>query len=78
MSELSSKPILVAGHICLDVIPGFDSDLAIEPGRLVKIGIAILSTGGGSQHATRAAASGTNTCGWSEASATTCWAGCSG
>lgn len=46
MSELSTNPIVVAGHICLDVIPRLESDVAIEPGRLVEIGAATLSTGG--------------------------------
>ena len=37
---------LVAGHICLDIIPGFKSKVAFEPGRLIEVGAAALSTGG--------------------------------
>jgi sugar/nucleoside kinase (ribokinase family) len=37
---------LVAGHICLDIIPGFSGKVAFEPGRLIEVGAATLSTGG--------------------------------
>ena len=37
---------LVAGHICLDMIPGFKSKVSFEPGRLIEVGEAALSTGG--------------------------------
>lgn len=43
---------LVAGHICLDLIPTFPENAAgdvsrlIQPGRLTKIGPAVVSTGG--------------------------------
>ena len=37
---------LVAGHICLDIIPTIKGKLSFEPGRLIEIGAAHLSTGG--------------------------------
>ena len=37
---------VVAGHICLDIIPLLESEVAFSPGQLVEIGPAILSTGG--------------------------------
>lgn len=37
---------LVAGHICLDIIPELHSLVTFEPGRLVEAGPAKLSTGG--------------------------------
>ncbi len=41
--------VVVAGHLCLDIIPSFDgstgSDLPL-PGQLLQIGPAVLSTGG--------------------------------
>lgn len=45
------KPVVVAGHICLDVIPTFkrgaDSLAALfVPGKLIDVGAATLSTGG--------------------------------
>ena len=36
----------MAGHICLDIIPLLQSEVAFSPGRLVEIGPAVLSTGG--------------------------------
>ena len=38
--------IVVAGHICLDIIPKFLGDAHLEPGRLIEVGEAELSTGG--------------------------------
>jgi sugar/nucleoside kinase (ribokinase family) len=43
--------IVVAGHICVDVIPAFDESAAslqqiLIPGKLTKVGPALLSTGG--------------------------------
>lgn len=39
--------VVVAGHICLDVIPQFpEGTLALSPGALLKVGPAIRSTGG--------------------------------
>lgn len=36
----------MAGHVCLDIIPAFDRPVALEPGRLVQVGPATISTGG--------------------------------
>ena len=44
-----SPPIeaVVAGHICLDIIPAFPAHgAALEPGTLIKMGPATISTGG--------------------------------
>lgn len=38
--------IVVAGHICLDILPAFESSQPIEPGKLIKIGPARFATGG--------------------------------
>lgn len=38
--------ILVAGHICLDIIPRFESPTQIEPGKLIEVGAADITTGG--------------------------------
>ncbi|HEV7300313.1 MAG TPA: carbohydrate kinase family protein [Tepidisphaeraceae bacterium] len=38
--------VIVAGHICLDLIPQLTGPARVEPGRLVKIGPAAVSTGG--------------------------------
>lgn len=50
LSNLNKK-IAVAGHVCLDIIPPFDSpqkkfDKLILPGKLIEVGPAIISTGG--------------------------------
>ncbi len=37
---------IVAGHICLDVIPAFDHPVDLAPGRLFEVGQALLATGG--------------------------------
>ncbi len=37
---------MVAGHICLDIIPKFFGDARFEPGHLVEVGAAEFSTGG--------------------------------
>ncbi|MGV3617680.1 MAG: carbohydrate kinase family protein [Fimbriimonas sp.] len=37
---------LVAGHICLDIIPELGAHVVFEPGRLIEAGPALLSTGG--------------------------------
>ncbi len=43
----TSPEVVVAGHICLDIIPDLPATAAtIEPGRLYNIGAAALSTGG--------------------------------
>jgi len=38
--------IIVAGHVCLDIIPSFPSRTTLDPGTLVRVGAAMLSTGG--------------------------------
>jgi len=38
--------VLVAGHICLDIIPEIPGRLAFEPGHLIEVGPARISTGG--------------------------------
>ncbi len=38
--------ILVAGHICLDIIPSLRAAVKLEPGRLIEVGQATISTGG--------------------------------
>ncbi len=51
MTAASQPDIIVAGHICLDLIPTFESAAStvqelFVPGSLVKIGPAVTSTGG--------------------------------
>jgi sugar/nucleoside kinase (ribokinase family) len=41
-----SAEVVVAGHVCLDVIPALSEPVALEPGGLVFAGPAALSTGG--------------------------------
>lgn len=38
--------VIVAGHVCLDVIPAFERPAALDPGTLIKVGAAKLATGG--------------------------------
>ena len=39
---------VVAGHLCLDIIPAFRSgEVRLEPGRLIDVGAATLACGGG-------------------------------
>ena len=39
--------VVVAGHICLDIIPTIPHErIEFEPGRLLQVGPAVLSTGG--------------------------------
>ncbi len=38
--------IIVAGHLCLDVIPAFAGPARLDPGSLVRVGAATFSTGG--------------------------------
>ncbi|MBQ6471582.1 MAG: carbohydrate kinase family protein [Victivallales bacterium] len=40
------KTAVVAGHICLDVIPGFEHHVDLVPGRLLECGAPTLATGG--------------------------------
>jgi sugar/nucleoside kinase (ribokinase family) len=42
----SAAEVVVAGHVCLDVIPALAEPVRLEPGRLVSAGPAALSTGG--------------------------------
>jgi sugar/nucleoside kinase (ribokinase family) len=44
--SITRTEALVAGHICLDIIPTLSRNLEFEPGRLVEAGRAVLSTGG--------------------------------
>ena len=37
---------VVAGHVCLDVIPQIERHITIEPGRLYEVGPAVMGTGG--------------------------------
>ena len=46
---IHDRVVVVAGHICLDLIPRFESTdgtAALRPGELVNVGEAILATGG--------------------------------
>jgi sugar/nucleoside kinase (ribokinase family) len=38
--------IVVAGHLCLDIIPALGTGAALQPGRLVEVGPASIVTGG--------------------------------
>ena len=40
------KPVIVAGHVCLDLTPALDSSPSIEPGRLIGVGPLAISPGG--------------------------------
>ncbi len=51
MSQDPDGRVVVAGHICLDIIPAFETHHApsgtlLTPGKLVNVGPALLSTGG--------------------------------
>lgn len=48
---LHTADVVVAGHICLDIIPRLDtapdsSELLIEPGQLIEVGEAVMAPGG--------------------------------
>jgi sugar/nucleoside kinase (ribokinase family) len=43
---VAAAEAVVAGHVCLDVIPALKGPPDVEPGRLIDIGPAALSTGG--------------------------------
>ena len=45
-AEPIAAEIVVAGHICLDIIPAVEGSSWPQPGQLVRIGPAALSTGG--------------------------------
>ena len=40
------KPVIVAGHVCVDLTPALDAPPAMEPGRLIQVGPLALSAGG--------------------------------
>jgi sugar/nucleoside kinase (ribokinase family) len=40
------KPVIVAGHVCLDLTPALDSPPSIDPGRLIGVGPLAISPGG--------------------------------
>lgn len=40
------RPVVVAGHICLDLTPALSSPPAVEPGRLVAVGPLSITPGG--------------------------------
>ncbi len=40
------KPVIVAGHVCVDLTPAFDTPPAMEPGRLIAVGPLALTAGG--------------------------------
>jgi len=42
----TSRPIVVAGHACLDLIPRFKGPARLEPGTLVEVGPMTIATGG--------------------------------
>ena len=41
-----SKSAVVAGHVCLDVIPAIPGPIELRPGRLYEVGPATMGTGG--------------------------------
>jgi sugar/nucleoside kinase (ribokinase family) len=43
---VAAAEVVVAGHVCLDVIPRLDGPAALEPGALITVGPAELPTGG--------------------------------
>lgn len=48
---MADAAIIVAGHVCLDIVPQFhkqpeDLDALLVPGKLVSVGAAVLTTGG--------------------------------
>lgn len=45
-SGSSVKPVIVAGHVCVDLTPTLDAPPVIEPGRLVQVGPLSMSAGG--------------------------------
>ncbi len=40
------KPVIVAGHVCVDLTPALDFPPGLEPGRLIQVGPLALSAGG--------------------------------
>ena len=51
-NEKNEKRVIVAGHICLDLVPAFEPDGQTDfsemfvPGRLIQVGESVLSSGG--------------------------------
>jgi len=46
--------VLVAGHLCLDIIPALTGEVEFLPGRLIEAGPAVMSTGGAVSNVGRA------------------------
>ncbi|WAH37971.1 carbohydrate kinase family protein [Alicyclobacillus dauci] len=49
MVNREGAEVVVAGHICLDIIPKFhkaNHEVTLDPGKLISVGESILSTGG--------------------------------
>ncbi len=46
MEKNKQKSAVVAGHICLDIIPQIDHPFSLNPGRLYEVGCPTISTGG--------------------------------
>lgn len=44
--QYEMKRAVVAGHVCLDIIPHIDHGIGLEPGRLYEVGAATIATGG--------------------------------
>jgi len=44
--ESTVKPVIVGGHLCLDLVPALSGPPVIQPGRLVQVGPLALSAGG--------------------------------
>lgn len=40
------KPVIVAGHVCVDLTPALEAPPALEPGRLIQVGPLAMSAGG--------------------------------
>jgi sugar/nucleoside kinase (ribokinase family) len=40
------KPVIVAGHVCVDLTPALETAPAMEPGRLIQVGHLAISAGG--------------------------------
>ena len=45
MAEVTPE-VIVAGHLCLDIIPKLSSPLTLRPGTLTEIGAAAFAAGG--------------------------------
>lgn len=45
-AQPTGSEAVVAGHISLDVVPGLRAALSLEPGQLIVVGPAVISTGG--------------------------------